>query len=65
MPAYRCSSNEIACFSLNRMYLVAEPVRLVLEVFGTYDKRRLSADMAQKRPKFDGFTLMKENHVLM
>ena len=39
------------------MYLVAEPVRLVLEVFGAYDKRRLSPDMAQKRPKFDGFTL--------
>ena len=40
------------------MYLVAEPVRLVLEVFGAYDKRRLSPDMAKKRPKYDGFTLV-------
>ena len=40
------------------MYLVAEPVRLVLEVFGAYDKQRLSPDMAKKRPKYDGFTLM-------
>ena len=37
------------------MYLVAEPVRLVLEVFGAYDKQRLSPDMAKKRPKYDGF----------
>ena len=40
------------------MYLVVEPVRLLLEAFGTYDKRRLSTDVAQKRPKFDGFTLL-------
>ena len=38
------------------MYLVVEPVRLVLEAFGARDKWRLSTDMAQKCPKF-GFTL--------
>ena len=42
------------------MYLVAEPVRLLLEVFGAYDKRHLSPDMAKKRPKYDGFTLNDE-----
>ena len=40
------------------MYLVAEPVRLVLEVFRAYDEQRLSTDIVQKRQKFDGFTLM-------
>ena len=38
-------SNETS--SLNRMYLVAEPVRLVLEVFGAYDNRHLSPDTAK------------------
>ena len=40
------------------MYLVAEPVRLVFEVFGACDKRCLSKDVAQKCLKFDGFTLL-------
>ena len=40
------------------MYLVAEPVRLMLEAFGACYKQRLSTDMAQKHPKFDGFTLL-------